>query len=539
MRQHDSASNWSRRRDLSSGKAWGCIGIAGGAFIAAVFVATVVDDRVRELFAETLSLAVACCLLAVPTGVALASVIVRSDLPWRRAAAVTLLVLLFIPLYLQAAAWDAGFGRQGWLSVSRGSLATPMLSGWWAAAWIHSVALVPWVVLLVGLALRYCETEFEEAALLEAGPWSVFWRVTLWRIVPAIGVASLWIALNVSTEMAVTDLYQVRTLAEQIYLEARLGDDALPWPSMLLAVGLFAGGGFAVAAALAPVSGQQLNRGQALFLWGGYRFLAAAVIWGGIALLVVVPLANLAVNAGIEVTPVPEGRPERSWELEKLFRVVAGSPRRFGEEIAWTLLLGGLAATFAVLVAAPLAWWACRRRLGAAAALLVSGAGLAIPAPLVGVALIWLLNRDFDFSMWIYDRTIFAPVVAAVIRASPLAILISWYSLRSIDRDALELAAVEGAGVSTQFTSIGLGQRWTAVAASWLAAAALAMGDLSTTILVAPPGMSTVSLRVFGLLHAGVDDQVAGLCLTIVVLYFGLGLATLAVVSAATRVRAS
>ena len=48
---------------------------------------------------------------------------------------------------------------------------------------------------------------------------------------------------------------------------------------------------------------------------------------------------------------------------------------------------------------------------------------------------------------------------------------------------------------------------------AWCAAFAVAAGDLAVMLLVAPPGMSTLSMRVFGLLHAGVDDQVAGLCL--------------------------
>jgi iron(III) transport system permease protein len=47
---------------------------------------------------------------------------------------------------------------------------------------------------------------------------------------------------------------------------------------------------------------------------------------------------------------------------------------------------------------------------------------------------------------------------------------------------------------------------------------AVAASDLGATLLVTPPGVSTLAMRVFGLLHAGVDDQVAGICLMNVVL---------------------
>jgi ABC-type Fe3+ transport system permease subunit len=49
--------------------------------------------------------------------------------------------------------------------------------------------------------------------------------------------------------------------------------------------------------------------------------------------------------------------------------------------------------------------------------------------------------------------------------------------------------------------------------AAWCASFALASGDLAASVLVTPPGVSTLSIRIFGLLHAGVDDQVAAVCL--------------------------
>ena len=60
--------------------------------------------------------------------------------------------------------------------------------------------------------------------------------------------------------------------------------------------------------------------------------------------------------------------------------------------------------------------------------------------------------------------------------------------------------------------------RWPALAAAWLLAFAVALGELGATILVAPPGVSTLSILIFGLLHYGVQDRVAGLCLALLAL---------------------
>jgi len=43
--------------------------------------------------------------------------------------------------------------------------------------------------------------------------------------------------------------------------------------------------------------------------------------------------------------------------------------------------------------------------------------------------------------------------------------------------------------------------------------AAIVFGDLAASILVVPPGVMTLPIRVFNLLHAGVDDQVAAVSL--------------------------
>jgi len=66
-----------------------------------------------------------------------------------------------------------------------------------------------------------------------------------------------------------------------------------------------------------------------------------------------------------------------------------------------------------------------------------------------------------------------------------------------------------------------------ALAVAWLIGLALALGDLTAVSLVSPPGLEMLSVHVFNLVHYGVEDQVAGICLALT-----LGLCLLAVVVA-------
>jgi iron(III) transport system permease protein len=54
---------------------------------------------------------------------------------------------------------------------------------------------------------------------------------------------------------------------------------------------------------------------------------------------------------------------------------------------------------------------------------------------------------------------------------------------------------------------------------AWLIAFAVALGDLAASILVVPPGVKTLSIHIFGLMHYGVQDRVAGICLAQVCMF--------------------
>ena len=175
------------------------------------------DRRLLLLARNTIWLSVGTCVLSLPVGTVLAFLLARTDIPLKRIAWLLLVMLLFLPLYLQAAAWRAGFGVQGWFSLVPLSAELTPASRWGAAIWIHGIWSVPWVTLIVAAVLQMCEPELEEQALLEARPLRVFWSVTLRRALPGVIVAGLWALLITAGEMTVTDLYQIRTLAEELY----------------------------------------------------------------------------------------------------------------------------------------------------------------------------------------------------------------------------------------------------------------------------------------------------------------------------------
>ena len=94
-----------------------------------------------------------------------------------------------------------------------------------------------------------------------------------------------------------------------------------------------------------------------------------------------------------------------------------------------------------------------------------------------------------------------------------------WHAFRTLPDQMLDSAAVDGAGPITQLWRIALPCRRRALVLAWIVALAVALGDLAASILVMPPGVTTLSIRIFNLLHYGVEDRVAGICLALIAMF--------------------
>jgi iron(III) transport system permease protein len=519
-----------------------------------------VDPRVGRLWLNSAKLACGACLIALPLGTLLSAAIFKSDVPGRQAAALLLVGMLFVPLYLVTGAWDAGFGIQGWhtLSTNPHLAHEPWLAGWRAAVWVHALAAVPWVVLIVGASLRAVEAEIEEDAATFAAPQKVMWHVSIRRAVPAIIMAGIWVTIVTTTEISVTDFFQVRTFAEEVYTQSALGTfdqtgTAVPNQSAtdvgqraLSATGLWSGLLLSTALALIAILaasrlftdfGDASQRQPWIWHLKKWRWPAAALLWLGMLLLAGVPLGNLFYKAGIQVNVTDIGR-VRTWSATKVAERLIAAPHDFRGELWLSTQIGAAAATAALVIALPLAW-SMRPSLAASPSqrpltslpwlrALALSLCLTIPGPLIGIVVIRVLNQPPDsplaFLAALYDSN-FAPWLVQTIRALPLATLILWPALASVPQVMLDTAATDGTGWWGQLFRIALPQRWPAVAAAWLIGFAIAVGELAATILVMPPqrGATALSIQIFQLLHYGVDDRLAAICLVTV---FGIAAIT-------------
>ena len=484
------------------------------------------EPRLWTAVAATLRIAVGTVLLAAPLGIFFATVFVKTNLPGRALGPVMLAMLLLTPLHVPTAGWETIAGKLGWWTFGHGGVDRALLAGEAAVIWIHTLAAWPWIALLVAVGFSTVDAASEDAARMTLPSWAVLGTVTLPHIAPFVLLAALWTAVSVAGEMTVANIYFLRTYADEIYTQFALeSSPAVAWRSMAPGMCLLAAG-LALSLALLPRGGSawSFTRPTAFeFASRWSRRVTAIFTWTLLTALLAVPLVGLVHRAGVEVS-VREQKRERQWSATKAARIVAESPRKYGPEFRDTLRIAAAAASLSVLLLLPPLFAAhnAGRTLGAAWLLAIPAL---VPGPLVGMTLIQLLNRpELPWLADQYQRTSLAPILAVMTRAAPIAGWILLAAFAATPRDTLDAARLLGRSFAGRLLMLVRGCWLPAVGAAWLAAFAVAAGDLSASILVLPPGVYPIAFRIFGLLHAGADDQVAGMCLTLIAATFVGGL---------------
>ena len=464
--------------------------------------------RPLRLAATSLAVVLGTEAIALPLGVPLALLLFRTDVWGRRAWIALAALLVFVPLPLLATAWLGALGNAGRTQALGFG---PIVAGRSGAALVHAIAALPWVVLLSGVGLRSVEPEIEEAALLDRPAWRVLARVTVRRALAPLAGAAMAVAVLTAGDMTVTDLLQVRTYAEEAYVQYQIGRGPDAAAAVTLPPLLFLGVLVALLArALIRADPARLataaGRGKTWHL-GRWRVPLGLIVAVATATMVGLPFYSLAWWAGRVGGSAALGRPPR-WSFAGLTgtlrSAMADAAGPIGDSLAWSAV--GASAT--VVLAWSLAWVSRTPGAWRGVVALTVALTLATPGPVVGMALVLASLRV----PWLSDSPLLI-VLADVIRTLPFALLLLWPAIRTIPPEWLDAAAVDGQGPWGQVRRVALPATRDATLAAWCVAFVLALGELPATNLVSPPGTTTLTVLIWSMLHSGVESQLAGVAL--------------------------
>ena len=464
--------------------------------IHAAAAALLLDARQRTLFYNTTLLAVGVAALSTAIGAPLGITLARVPMKRKAAIRVGLAAPMLLPPYVVALAWIYLATTSGVLTVL---VDRDVMTSWIyslpAAILVLSLVFYPLSMLASEVGLRQIDGRLEEAALVVASPRRVLRRITLPLATPSIAAAALVIFVLAVSEFGVPSLLRVRVYTTEVFTAfAALYDFsraivlALPLLVLCAAVGAIAArllGDRIVS--LARLTGSH----PPLFdRWRRAAQLAVAVVFVVTVALPVVVLVREALN----------------------LRSVSASLAGAGEAIANSLILSAIGATVAVAVAAGLGYARGRARKRFANHVDTLFVVLfAVPSTIVGVGLIGLWNRPGVFGTVYGTDAMF--VLAYLARFVPVAALILSAAVRYVPVSHEEAAAAAGAGWLRTMYRIVLPQLRLALAAAWIVVFVLSFGELGASVLIAPPGESTLPIRIYTIIANTPPAQVAALAL--------------------------
>ncbi len=399
-------------------------------------------------------------------------------LPWLAIA------MAVLPSYIHTLAWSPILARLR---------ATMALDGWLAAGWVETMAFLPLAFCLSWLALSTTDPALVDAARLHRTPAEVLTKVILPLAAPTwLAGVSLIFVLSLA-DYTVPSLFSTATYALGIFAEFSAG--AHPATALVLAAPLLAVSSLLLAAVHAPLRHAALRRRDTPVRLPGnlpltWRLIEAVCATLG---LLSVTVALFGLVRGI-ASP------------SALLQTAAASSR----EGLTSFAVAALAALAALAPSLAVARVLARAGRGATALWLLTLLPLSVPAPLTGIGLVALWNHSATGDVY---GSAAMPVFAALARFLPVsALLLAAFVLR-LDPLLEDAGRLFRRSRRSGLFRVTLPLLRPGLLAAAGAVFALTLGELGATLVVTPPGMATLSLRIYNYLHYGASDAVASLCL--------------------------
>ena len=243
---------------------------------------------------------------------------------------------------------------------------------------------------------------------------------------------------------------------------------------------------------------------------GRWRVPVGLAVVATIGLAVALPSFSLIWHAGHVVD-----HGQARWTLAGLASTLAstagelfngGLTRPLRAPMVSSAILSGLAAGLTVALAWSMAWLAREPGVWRWVVASTVAVTLAVPGPVAGMALVvaYLPIRA------VYDSPILV-VLAYMLRTLPYAVVVLWPAVRSLPVEYLEAASLDGYGSIGQARRVAIPLTLGAIAAAWGVSFAMGLGELPAANIVAPPGIMLVAVRIWELLHRGVESHLAGM----------------------------
>jgi iron(III) transport system permease protein len=456
------------------------------------------SGRRLVLLLNSLGFATAVAVSGIILGTLGASIMWRWDTGWRSYLRWLVVVLAPIPPYIHALAWTSAIYAINSRLQGLGLPAIPVQGGA-IAWWIQLMSLTPIAVGLALIGLKSVEPMLIDAARTMRSDIVGLFRVVLPLAGPALMAGGGVLFLLSLLDYSVPSLVNFNVYSLEIFAEFSASNQ--PVRALLLSLPLLIIAMAIVLASLSPLRNAAQSSSWRIPTWKvapAWPKWLVCLQWLALAVLVsqiVVPLVSLTTEVG-------------TWH--SLVSTIGLAHK----EIPFTFWIAIAVAVLCLPIAFAVARELVNSHKWERLLWILVIAPLAIPPALIGIGLITIWNRSLPFEVY---GTSLMPILAGLARFTPLAVIVLVAQLRSINPLLVDAANILQTSRWQTWRQIWLPMLTPGLLAAAGIVFALTTGELGATLLVAPPGHATLTIRIYNFLHYGASSVVAGLCLMMAV----------------------
>ena len=444
------------------------------------------QGRRLALFVRSLTYSASVSLALIPIGLGAAYTLHIQPALQKLKAMVFLLLLL--PPYLHATAWMDllnGLGKEGKAGV------------------VIALSQLPLMVGLCLIGFSAVPRHLAEAAKTLRDNARVFTRIFIPLCLPYAAAGACLVFLSVFMDYTVPSMVGSNTYAMEIFTDFSAAGDAAR--SLLLSVPAMVVGSLVLLLLCRILKGTPLRVSLARYEGLDLRLKGLPGILTGLGALV------LAVQILVPLIRLPV-----MMAGQQPFQTVLASGREYGG----TLLIS---AGTALAVLFPAMAAASRMARRSVLFWLLCALPFVIPPSFTGIAVSWISQQVPGSLLYGTWRM---PVLACASRFAPCAAIV--LAVLEANRDPLLLEAeqVYRKNILEGWWRIRLPLKAAGIGAAMLLVAVFSAGELGATLLVVPPGLNTITMKIYNLMHYGAYGNAATLCFTILLAAAAAGAGT-------------
>jgi iron(III) transport system permease protein len=367
------------------------------------------------------------------------------------------------------------------------------------AIFVMTLAYFPFVTLLTVSGLRSIDRRMEEASLLHHRPWKTIKGITLPLVAPHILCGALFVFIFSVINFGVPDILRLRVYPLEVFIQfsAYYNEKAamalsLPLVGLTLLLVALQKWYMKDRSYVNLTSGFEETK---RYHFGRLQWLACIFAFGVLFLSVATPMAVLLKMAG---------------PISTYLKVLETSKTQIGYSIVLALIGGFSMACLAFFISYFIERMSGQARTLAEFATLIP---FAIPATVLGIGMIKVWNRPVTDIIYGSSLIIILGYVAHFI---PFTTRVTSSALKQVNPRLEEMAFLVTANWFKVIGKIVLPLMVPGLLAAFFIGFILSVGDLGTTLLIMPPGKTTLPVKIYNLMHYGAEQMVAALCLVLI-----------------------